>query len=74
MDMPGARWGLEKGGHGFLQSELHGIDCSTSEKIPSSFTFQWVFPGGSVVKNLLADTGDLGSISGSGRYRGGGNG
>ena len=32
------------------------------------------FPGGSVVKNLPANAGDMGSISGSGRFPGGGNG
>ena len=32
------------------------------------------FPGGSVVKNLPANTGDAGSIPGSGRSPGGGNG
>ena len=33
-----------------------------------------VFPGGSVVKNLLAIAGDSGSIAGLGRFFGGGNG
>ena len=32
------------------------------------------FPSGSVVKNLPANTADAGSIPGSGRYPGGGNG
>ena len=32
------------------------------------------FPGGSAVKNLPANTGDWGSIPGSGRYPGEGNG
>ena len=32
------------------------------------------FPGGSVVKNPLANAGDAGSIPGSGRYPGEGNG
>ena len=32
------------------------------------------FPGGSVVKNLPASAGDVGSISGLGRSPGGGNG
>ena len=32
------------------------------------------FPGGSVVKNLPANAGDMGSISGSGRFPGEGNG
>ena len=32
------------------------------------------FLGGSVVKNLPANTGDVGSIPGSGRYPGEGNG
>ena len=33
-----------------------------------------VFPGGSVVKNLLAHTGNTDSVSGSGRSPGEGNG
>ena len=33
-----------------------------------------IFPGGSVVKNLPANTGDIGLIPGSGRSPGGGNG
>ena len=33
-----------------------------------------VFPGGSVVKDLPANTGDMGSIPGSGRSSGEGNG
>ena len=32
------------------------------------------FPGGSVIKNLPANTGDVGSIPGSGRYSAVGNG
>ena len=32
------------------------------------------FPGGAMVKNLLLNTGDAGSIPGSGRFPGGGNG
>ena len=32
------------------------------------------FPGGSVVKNLPADSGDAGSVLGSGKYPGRGNG
>ena len=35
---------------------------------------QWAFPGGSVVKNPLASTGDLNSIPGLGRAPGEGNG
>ena len=34
----------------------------------------WGFPGGSVVKNQLADAGDVGSIPGLGRSPGRGNG
>ena len=34
----------------------------------------WGFPGGSVVKNLPANAGDVGSIPGSGRSPGGRNG
>ena len=33
----------------------------------------WGFPGGSVVKNLPANAGDMGSIPGSGRSPGEGN-
>ena len=32
------------------------------------------FPGGSVVKNLLANAGEVGSVPGSGRFPGEGNG
>ena len=32
------------------------------------------FPGGIVVKNLAANAGDMGSVPGSGRSPGGGNG
>ena len=32
------------------------------------------FPGGSVIKNLPVNSGDMGSIPGSGRSPGGGNG
>ena len=41
------------------------------------FKYMYVFPGGSLVKNLPAnagDTGDVDWISGSGRSSGGGNG
>ena len=34
----------------------------------------WSFPGGLVVKNIPDNTGDFGSIHGSGRYLGEGNG
>ena len=34
----------------------------------------WGFPGGSVVKDPPANAGDTGSIPGSGRFPGGGNG
>ena len=34
----------------------------------------WISPDGSVVKNLPGNAGDVGSISGSGRSPGGGNG
>ena len=33
----------------------------------------WDFPGGAVVKNPLANAGDVGFILGSGRFPGGGN-
>ena len=34
----------------------------------------WGFPGGSVVKNMPANAGDMGSVAGSGRSPGKGNG
>ena len=37
-------------------------------------SYYWGFPGGTVVKNLPANAGDLGSIPGSGRSLGEGNG
>ena len=42
--------------------------------IPKSLFFSMSFPGGSVVKNLPANAGDVGSIPGSGRFLRGGNG
>ena len=39
-----------------------------------SITNHWGFPGGSVVKNPLANAGDMGLIPGSGRSPEGGNG
>ena len=46
--------------------------------ITSSFMYQlikpWGFPGGTVVKNLPANAGDMDSIPKLGRYPGGGNG
>ena len=36
-------------------------------------SYYWGFPGGTVVKNLPANAGDLGSIPGSGRSPGGRN-
>ena len=35
---------------------------------------QWGFPGGSVGKEFACNTGDVGSVLGSGRYSGGGHG
>ena len=46
---------------------MSGLSCSEACKI-------WGFPGGSVVKNPPANAGDTGSIPGSGRSTGGGNG
>ena len=63
---------------------LTSMSCSTEEEPPDDPEFCLVgslhlmsFPGGSVVKNLTAsagDTGDMGSIPGSGRSPGIGNG
>ena len=38
------------------------------------YTYGWGFSGGSVVKNLHANTGDMGLVTGSGRSSGEGNG
>ena len=43
-------------------------------KLIDSSSFSWGFPGGLVVKNLPASAGDTGSIPGSGRSPGEGNG
>ena len=40
---------------------LMGSPCGSAGKI-------WGFPGGPVVKNLLANAGDMGSIPGPGRF------
>ena len=40
----------------------------------TTLSLWWAFPGGSMVKNLPANAGDSGSILGSGRFPGGGNG
>ena len=39
-----------------------------------TYPMTWDFPGGTVVKNLPDNAGDLSSIPGSGRSPGGGNG
>ena len=49
----------------------------TSDSVRSDLVLNWLFPGGAEVKNLPASVGDardLGSIPGSGRSPGGGNG
>ena len=55
---------------------IHGLKWSTygcyAVRI-SKLPFSWRFPGGSVVKNLSANAGDMGLIPGSGRSPGGGN-
>ena len=57
--------------HNFLQSTSES-SCSISSCSISSCSAG--FPGGSVIKNLPANTGDRGSIPGSGRSPGEGNG
>ena len=57
---------------GYIQSmgsQRVGYDWATKHASDS-----WGFPGGSVVKNLTANAGDMGSIPGSGRSPGEGNG
>ena len=52
--------------------------CFHQETLPGGLIVHWYlcsgFPGGIVVKNPPASAGDAGSIPGSGRSRGGGNG
>ena len=45
-----------------------------NEKVKDWFILKLIFPGGSVVKNPFANAGDTGSIPGSGRSPGKGNG
>ena len=45
-----------------------------NQKVKDWFILKLIFPGGSVVKNSLANAGDTGSIPGSGRSPGKGNG
>ena len=47
--------------------------ANSMENQPNKF-IKWGFPGGSAVKNLPASAGDVGSIPGSGRSPGEGNG
>ena len=47
--------------------------ANSMENQPNKF-IKWGFPGGSAVKNLPASAGDMGSIPGSGRSPGEGNG
>ena len=50
-----------------------GEDCEEVRFQGGSEYDKMGFPGGSVVKNLPANTGDVGSILGSRRFPGGGN-
>ena len=61
-------WTRELGGLQPMGSQRVGHDCATSLSFPSGF------PGGSEVKASACNAGDLGSIPGSGRYPGEGNG
>ena len=46
---------------------LWDLSWKEATKINSSYTVLWGFPGGSLVQNLPANTGNVGSIPGSGR-------
>ena len=50
------------------------IQSTASIPIFDKHFMLWVFPSGSAVKNLPASVGDVGSIPGSGRFLGEGNG
>ena len=50
-----------------------GTEVTPALPIVSEFFTQYNFPGGSVVKNLPANAGDLSSVPGSGRIPGEGN-
>ena len=45
----------------------HAVRCSQKIKTKTKNTLRG-FPGGTVVKNLLANAGDIGSSPGLGRY------
>ena len=51
-----------------------GTEFTPGLPILSEFFTQYNFPGGSVVKNLPANAGDLSSVPGLGRFPGEGNG
>ena len=56
----------------YIFNSMYSISSSMS--IKASLYHNKGFPGGSVVKNLPANAGDIGSISGLGRSMGAGNG
>ena len=81
--MPRAESGNEtlRGQEAYPETFLNLAKCSSNAKITSStsyLTSEWQrprgFPGSSVVKNLPANAGDVGSIPGTGRSPGSGNG
>ena len=53
---------------------IPGLGRSPGGGIGYPLQFSWDFPGGSVVKNLPANAGNVGSLPGLGRCPGGGNG
>ena len=61
---------------GACWAAVYGVPQSQTrlKRLSSSTIFHWGFLGGSVVKNLPASTRDVGSIPGSGRSFGEGNG
>ena len=52
---------------------VHGVTKSQTRLSNFHFLHQWGFPGGSVVKKLPANSGDMGSILELGRSPGEGN-
>ena len=60
---------------GYWSKQIIYYPCKTSIfNFKGKYLITGGFPGGSAVKNLPANAGDTGSISGSGRSPGGGNG
>ena len=54
---------------GMWHAAVHEItESNTTQPLNTNNVCTWAFPGGSVVKNVAANTGDTGFIPGSGRF------